>query len=83
VLLVFFDASLLCAFGAFRRLFAMCSYCSLMPPCCMLLLFFVNFLGLMFVFTFVSMGESTLGGVKNVVTLYIFLRMSMFELQPW
>jgi hypothetical protein len=23
------------------------------------------------------------GGVKNVVTLYCFLRVSMFEIQPW
>jgi len=29
------------------------------------------------------LGESTLQGVKNVVTLYWFSRVSMFELQPW
>jgi hypothetical protein len=28
-------------------------------------------------------GESTLWGDQNVVTLYCFLRVSMFELQPW
>jgi len=65
VLLVFFDASLLCAFGAFRRLFAMCSYCSLMPPCCMLLLLFVNFLGLIVCFYICVHGwKHTRGGQK-------------------
>jgi len=32
----------------------------------------------------VNMGGKThYGGVKNVVTLYCFPRVSMFELQPW
>jgi hypothetical protein len=73
VLLVFFDASLLCAFGAFRRLFAMCSYCSLMPPCCMLLLFFVNFLGLIVCFYICVHGwKHTRGGQKCCHIVYFF-----------
>jgi hypothetical protein len=42
VLLVFFNAYLLCAFGAFSWLLAMCFGYFLTPPCCMFLLFFVD-----------------------------------------